>query len=78
MNRIDTITCKHCKQKVDVCFYFSDPRITTETNASTTVQCYTATATAKTICPLCGMTIEEVFQKAIAPGDIIKLAVRGS
>jgi hypothetical protein len=78
MNRIDTITCKHCKQEVDVCFYFSNPRITTETDASAMVQCYTAIATAKTLCPLCGTAIEEVFQKTIAPGDIIKLAVRGS
>lgn len=78
MNRIDTITCKHCKQEVDVCFYFSNPRIITETDASAMVQCYTAIATAKTLCPSCGTVIEEVFQKTIAPGDIIKLAVRGS
>ena len=74
MNRIDTVTCKGCKQKVEVFFYFSNPRITTETNAQAMVQCYTAITNAKTICPECCIAIEEVFKKTIAPSDIIKLA----
>ena len=74
MHRIDTTTCKHCKQEIDVFFYFNNPRITTETNAQAMVQCYTAITNAKTICSECGIAIEEVFKKTIAPSDIIKLA----
>ena len=74
MNRIDTITCKHCKQEINVFFYFNSPRITTETNAVSMSQYYTAITNARTVCPLCGRLIEEVFQKTLTPGDIIELA----
>ena len=74
MYRIDTTICKHCKQEIDVFFYFNSPRITTETNAGGMSHCYTAMTNARTVCPLCGALIEEVFQKTITPSDIIKIA----
>ena len=69
------LTCKNCKEEVDVSMYFYDSQIINQTYfLSNTVE-YTAVTRGKAICPLCGHEMHEYFKSAISPREIIELAV---
>lgn len=67
------ITCKHCKQEVNVPMYFYDAMITTETYLNLH-QDYKAIVNGKAICPACGTEIQEIFYSTISTDDIVWLA----
>ena len=68
------ITCKYCKEEVDVALYFSDALITTEENFCEGYTYYVARTRGRAICPVCGTTIDKSFNERITKRDIIKLA----
>ena len=70
-------TCYHCKEEVDVAFYFCDARITSEENFYEGYEYYVARVKGKAICPACGTTIDKNFTETITKTDIIKLATEG-
>ena len=70
------ITCRHCKQEVDVPMYFYNPRITTETFLQLNTAEYKAFVDGKAICPVCGTEIREIFHSTISTDDIIWLTTR--
>lgn len=69
------ITCRSCKQEVEVVMYFYNTEILTES-----VYCdpwkkiYIASVDGKAICPLCGKEIREIFNTRITDDDILWLA----
>lgn len=69
------ITCKHCKETVDVSMYFYDHCIQTKTAYMTPIAEYTAIVRGKAICPCCGSGINEIFESIISNKDIVGLAV---
>ena len=68
------ITCKHCKQEVEVPMYFYNARITTEAYLQLNAEEYRAIINGKAICPLCGTEIREIFHSRISSEDILWLA----
>lgn len=71
------VKCTNCRQEVYVEMYFHDARITVADNPLFDTKCYEAVVNGRAICPSCGTTINEIFNKSIYPEDIIKLAVGG-
>ena len=69
------ITCKHCKETVDVPMYFYDHLIQTKVYYMTPVEEYTAVVKGKATCPCCGSGINEVFASIISNKDIVRLAI---
>ena len=68
------ITCKACKQEVDVALFFYDAHIQ---KVEDPIHCFSysrALCRAKAICPCCGQEIHEYFEKDISKQTIIKLA----
>ena len=68
------VTCKACKQEVDVALFFYDAHIQ---KVEDPIQCLSypiALCRAKAICPCCGQEIYEHFEKEISKQTIIKLA----
>ena len=68
------VTCKACKQEVEVALYFYDACIQ---KVEDPIQCLSypkALCRAKAICPSCGQEIHEYFDKDISKKTIIKLA----
>ena len=68
------ITCKHCKQEVEVPMYFYNARITTQTYLQFGTEDYRAIIDGKAICPLCGIEMREIFHSSISDEDILWLA----
>lgn len=69
------ITCKHCKNTVDVPMYFYDHRIHTATDFMTMAKEYTSLVRGKAICLCCGSEIDEMFLSVISKKDIERLAI---
>ena len=70
------ITCKHCKNEVDVSMYFYDAQIISTTHFFGDQVLYDAAARGKAICPLCGCEINEYFCSMISSSEIVTLAIR--
>ena len=68
------ITCKHCKQEVEVPMYFYNSRITSDSFLQFGTVEYKAFVDGKAICPVCGTEIRETFCSTISTDDIIWLA----
>ena len=69
------ITCRRCKEEVDVSMYFYDAQIIKTSFLPTDAETYAAVSRGKAICPLCGHEINEYFRSEILERDIIALAV---
>ena len=69
------ITCKRCKEEVDVSMYFYDAQIIKTSFLPTDAETYGAVSRGKAICPLCGYEMHEYFKSVISPREIIELAV---
>ena len=70
-----TITCKHCKETVDVSMYFYNHCIFMGERYMTSNKEYTAFVRGKAICPCCGSEINKAFESTISYKDIEKLAI---
>ena len=67
------ITCKSCKQQVEVNMYFYNAEIKVIDDLDRLgKKLYTATADGKAICPNCGKEIREIFYRFIPDKDIIR------
>ena len=69
------ITCKRCKEEVEVPMYFYDSQIIKTSFLPTDAETYAAASRGKAICPMCGYEMNEYFHSAISERDIITLAV---
>ena len=69
------ITCRHCKEEIDVAMYFCNHIITKESSFCDRYIEYEAAVTGKTICPCCGTEINERFSSTIYNDDIVRLAI---
>ena len=68
------VTCKSCKQEVDVALYFYDAHIQMVEDPVHFFNYSRALCRAKAICPCCGQEIQEYFEREIPKNTIIKLA----
>lgn len=71
------IQCTHCKEQVEVNFYFYDESVIKREFFPSDIPSYTATVKGRAICPSCGNTINQNFCNSISSMDIIKLAQGG-
>jgi hypothetical protein len=69
------ITCKCCKEEVEVALYFYNQKITVDSYAPTFTRYYRAMTSAKAICHCCGAEINESFSSEISSYDIVQLAI---
>ena len=69
------ITCKRCKEEVDVSMYFYDAQIIKTSFLPTDAETYDAVSRGKAICPLCGYEMNEYFCSQIPEREIIALSV---
>lgn len=68
-----TITCRSCKQTVEVNMYFYNVEIKVSDNINHFgKKLYSAYADGKSICPNCGKEIREIFYRFIPDKDIIR------
>ena len=70
------ITCKCCKEEVEVSMYFYNSQIIKTSFLPDDAETYTAVSRGKAICPICGYEMNEWFRSEISEKDIIALAVR--
>ena len=70
------ITCRYCKDVIDVAPYFSNPCIIKEDNLLSLLTTYLATVEALMVCPTCGQILKETYKTEITHQDIINLALR--
>lgn len=69
------ITCKRCKEEVEVAMYFFNKRITTKCYLPGDPEEYHAVTFGRAICPCCGAEINEKFSSMISSKDIVQLAI---
>ena len=68
------VTCDNCKNEIDVSsMYFNNERITTRYAIMEFEEDYIASVNGKTICPLCGKSLNKIFHRKITNDDILLL-----
>lgn len=72
---MESVTCKNCRQEVEVAMYFYDAEISSQDSyAELGKRYYRAKVSGRATCPVCGMDIHETYWNDISTKDIVNLA----
>ena len=74
-----TVKCDHCREDVEVNFYFCNYYIAKQESflLEWPTETYKAIAGGKALCPCCGKEIVKIYHRELTKQDIINFAICG-